>query len=356
MWAIASEPQFLHAIWYGTLALSLLSLAVLGILILRRISIQRAEVHQLKRRQEITRFLYAAIQSPVELNAASLITTTAGDSLLIMRVVLGMLRLLHGPDVARVVALLQLWKLQSYLETTAVRGSKGKRIQALTLLGYFSDAASLEILVAHAGHTDMYIQLAALRALALRGAVEHIDTIVEGLTRSQQTNTPMLADILKRFGEPGIPSLVTLTRAGGTLEVRIAALMALGFIGAMQAVPTLVELADDSQPEIRSHAIAALGRIGDLRAADAILAHLDDADAAVRVQAARALGEMKPLAALPKLAAHLVDDDWWVRFRAAEAMHHYGPTGVAALQAYSTRQGRDGIIAQQVLAELAEHS
>lgn len=354
MWVIGSRDAFLQAVWHGTLVLSALSVLVLVILILRRWAMEKTAARQMVRRQEITRCLYAAIQSPVALNAASLIVVTPKDHQAVMQAALEMLRFLRGDDVQRIVTALRLWDMQHYLELTARDGSKGRRIQALTLLGYFEDPSSIGVLLQQANHADMYIQLAALRALALRGGTAHIHTVIELLSHSQQTNTLMLADILRRFGEAVVPSLLGLVRIGSNTEVRVAGLMALGFLGSLQAVDTLIDMTEDASAEIRAQAIAALGRIGDARAAATVMKHLEDTNQAVRVQAAQTLGQLRALQSMPALAARLDDEDWWVRLRAAEALHQFGVQGVAALQAYGTRDDRAGLIARQVLAERAE--
>jgi hypothetical protein len=351
--AIVSETQVLQAMWMGSLVLSLLSIFVMAILIFRRLATQRWEKKMAQRSQEISSCLYAALKSPIALTAKSLPVIAAAEYPAVMRISLDRLRSLRGEDTRRIVKLLELWNMSSYIHKTAESGRKGKRIQALTLLGYFSDEESLSVLLRHAGADDTYVQIAALRGLALRGAKNHITQIVASISRSKQTNTLMLSDILHRFGEPAVPTMLKLARSNANLEVRVSALMALGSIGSLQAVDDLIVLADDHQAEIRAHAIAALGKIGDGSAADAIVGHLAESDIGVRLQTVQALGRLQISSTMPQLAACLADDNWWVRYRAAESLHRFGLMGIAALKAFSAKNSRAGQIARQVLAEHA---
>ena len=205
----------------------------------------------------------------------------------------------------------------------------------------------------NAGASDTYIQIAALRALALRGAKQHIGQIVASISRSKKTNTLMLSDILHRFGEPAVPTLVQLAKSDANLDVRVSALKALGSIGSLAAVDDLIALSGDKAAEIRANAIAALGKIGDDRAAETIVGHLTESDIGVRLQTVQALGRLQISSTMPQLAACLDDDNWWLRFRAAEALHHFGHMGIAALKAFGARNDRTGEIARQVLGEHA---
>ncbi|ESQ85327.1 hypothetical protein ABAC460_23800, partial [Asticcacaulis sp. AC460] len=130
-----------------------------------------------------------------------------------------------------------------------------------------------------------------------------------------------------------------------------AAVMALGSIGAVEAVPALITLSEDAVTDVRAQAVAALGRIADPRGGAAMAGRLADQDPGVRVHAAQALGELHALPTLPALVGRLNDDDWWVRFRAAEAIYRFGDRGVAALKALSRQPGATGEMASQALLE-----
>lgn len=349
--AIASEAVMLQAIWLGSLTLSLLSLAIMLVLIARRWLAQVQSRKYEARKAALTACFYAALKSPVAPSSASLPAVRPSEYPLVLRIALDILRSVRGEDTARIVQLLELWQMQPYLEKTAGKGSKGARIKALTMLGHFSDKDSLKTLLSHAGDADIYVQITALQGLAARGAVKQISQIVRSLNRSGHTNSTMLADVLRRFGEDAVPALLKLAQSGAGVEIRMAAIMALGSIGSLQAVRVLMKLIGDAEDDIRIQSIDALGRIGDARAAKIIATHLEEKSAVIRLHAAKALGQLGQVATMPQLAARLDDADWWVRFRAAEALFLFGDKGIALLGSISGQQTRAGIIARQVLGE-----
>lgn len=349
--ATGFELAFLKAIWIGTAVLCVASLIIMVVLILRRAAASREVAQRDARRQTLSRFILAALKSPVALDATALPPVTPADFPVLVSLALDMLRSLRGGDAVRICSLLKLWGIEPYLLTMASRGRPGRRIRAVTLLGFFDDDTSLEVLLSTARDREMYVQIAALRALAQRGAASHIDTITDSLAQSGQTNTLLLHDILQRFGASAVPALARLASSPASAEVRTAAVMALGSIGAVEAVPALIILSEDAVTDVRAQAVAALGRIADPRAAAAMAGRLDDLDPGVRVHAAQALGELHALPTLPALAGRLNDEDWWVRFRAAEAIHRFGDRGVAALKALSRQPGTTGEMAAQALLE-----
>lgn len=314
---------------------------------------QRKKITVSSRKKEISRCLFAAINSPIALTASGLPILTTDDYPIVMRSALDILRLLQGKDVVRIVTVLGLWNMQPYLEKISTNGERSTKIQALTLLGYFTDNTSLKTLLSHVADKDTYVQIAALHSLAKRNAIDYMQHIVDGVIDSHKTNAMMLADILERFGEPAVPWIIQLISITSHLEVKIAGIIALGDIGSFQSVDTLIALMDNTNTDIGANAIIALGKIGDERAAGAIAHHLNSPHSTIRVQAAKTLGILQVLSSLPQLVEKLNDEDWWVRFYAAEAIYHFGDKGIAALKAISTQHNNAGIIAQQMLGEHA---
>ena len=349
--ATAFENHILFSAWAGALILSALSVVVLLALVLRRRIMEREAKAATQRKEELSRYFYIALKSTVPLTSGTLPPLAATDYPILMRTAVDLLRSVRGDDVRRVIEVLNAWHMLPYLHNTAHHGRKGKRIQALTLLAHFSDEASFALLLTYITDPDIYVQIASLRGLALRGATGHIDQIVKSLTFSGQTNTLMLSDILQRFGTPAVFPLLTLARSDARTEIRLAAIMALGAISSLRSVTDLIKLASDPNADIRAQVISALGQIGDGRAAPVVAQHLEDPDANVRLQAVQTLGRLQNIATLPQLSGRLADEEWWVRFRAAEAVHRFGDKGIATLRAFSGHDNPAGVIARQVLAE-----
>lgn len=351
---VDSSTAALEAVWQGALGMLLMSVIALIVVTMRRAALQANSQKVERSRQELTRCFHAFLNSGVAFTKECLPQIGALHFPLIMRIALDITRSLKGDERYRVVELLTLWGMEPYLHRTAQEGSRGKRIQALTLLGMFRDEPSYQILMSNAPHHDMYIQMAALRGLALRAPRADVPHIIDLVihAHSDMRNSLMLSDILSLFGEAAVPDLIHLVRSEAVLEVRMAGVMALGAIGSRQAVDVLIECAEEEGP-LRARAIASMAHIGDERAAYAIAAQLESDVTEVRLQAAIALGKMKVIGTMPDLAVRLSDRDWWVRFRAAEALHRFGDVGVASLMAMARQDNDAGLIARQVLGELS---
>ncbi|MES2664140.1 MAG: HEAT repeat domain-containing protein [Pseudomonadota bacterium] len=349
---IPYETLFLRMIWQGCFVLIFLSLSILFVLIVKRTIQERRSKKNELRRQELNKFFFIGLKSSLAINEDTLPILQKNDPYLIMRIAIDILRSLRGEDAQRIMHIIYAWNIFPYLKKLSLEGSKSKRIQVLTLLSYFSDVESLQLLVDNIKAQDMYVQIAALRGLASRNATTYMQLIIESLTASGQTNTLMLADILQRFGEPIVPFLVQLVQSDAKLEVKIAGLNALGSIGSIQSVSPLILFLDDPNSDIRAQSISALAKIGDPRAASVILQHLSSSETvAVRIQAAKALGVMQLNAAIPILIERLTDETWWVRYRSAEALYRFGDKGISLLKSVSKKNDSAALIAQQVLGE-----
>lgn len=348
------EIQALQFIWQGALALALLALLLpVGLVLKRKYEEWRASRHSL-RREELSQFIRASLRSPLDAALKNLPALRAGDEAIIVHIVLDMLRVMRGSDGERIIQVLKNWNLFSYLRRISEKGSRGKRIQAITLLGHFNDTESLVVLMGHAGEKDMYVQLAALRCLAERGATKYIGQIIEKLQRTRKTNALMLADVLGRFGDSAVPSLTRLVESVAAPDVRIAAIMATERIGSLEIIEPLLRILHDPHAGVRAQAINTLGRLGDMRAGPALTHCLVDANRDVRLQAAIALGKLSYQQALPYLVKAFNDSEWAVRFRAAQALGKLGNNGTAMLRSLSRTEGAAGSLASQVLGEMGD--
>jgi cyclophilin family peptidyl-prolyl cis-trans isomerase/HEAT repeat protein len=88
--------------------------------------------------------------------------------------------------------------------------------------------------------------------------------------------------------------------------LRRRAALAAGRIGDPAAVPALVPLLQDPEPEVRQMTAFALGLIGDALAVDPLLAALKDPEPVVRGRAAEALGQIGEARAAPAIAQMVV--------------------------------------------------
>jgi hypothetical protein len=347
------EIALLLGLWASSLWMAMAALAVAFALIVRRSYENAQDRRQRQRRAELERVFWSALGASIPVTAESLPALRRGDILLICDLGLDMLRPLRGEDAARIVRLLEAWPIRAHIKRMLKKGRRGARIRMLTLLAHFSDQETLAFLREWAGAVDFYVQLAALRSLAARQAVEALPEILAHLARAKRQNITMLADVLRRFGEPALEMLTALAAdRQAQPEVRLAAIRALDAIGALEAVPALIKLAADPLTDIRAESIAALGQLGDPAAEAAVCHALSDREEAVRVRAARAAGRLHLRSAAPLLAALLSDGSWWVRFRSAEALYEMGAIGQSFLQTRSKEADQAAHIAAELLSEM----
>jgi hypothetical protein len=350
--ATSPETQILQLIWQSALILILSSLLVTAILIFKRKLEERREARKNARYERLSNFIHATLRLPPDIAIKNLPELGDGDEAIIMRITLDMLGIMRGNDKGRVIDILEKWNLFPYLRQLSEKGARGKRIQALTLLGYFSDIKSLIVLMDQTTADDINVQLAALHGLAERKATKYIDEIIERLQVTNKTNSLILADILGRFGENALTSLLRLMQSKAGIDVRIASILAIEQIGSLEAIEPLLQALTDPEAEIRAQAASTLGKLGDAKAGAALMHCLSDESKDVRLQAVLALGQLSYQEALPALVKALDDKEWSIRFRAAQALYKLGDNGIAMLKALSRIDNEVGALVSQVLGEM----
>ncbi len=154
--------------------------------------------------------------------------------------------------------------------------------------------------------------------------------VSEVVSLRRQLNSPdpqVRADAAKRLGElrdrVAVPKLVTLLKDSVPLA-RFEAALALGKIGAPEAVEPLFEIANrDEREDVALAGTKALGDIGP-KATEALIRLLGSPRAVVRLTAARGLGRMRAVAAVERLIQLLDDGDRNVRKAAISALRRIG--------------------------------
>jgi HEAT repeat protein len=142
-----------------------------------------------------------------------------------------------------------------------------------------------------------------------------------------------LVAVLRAFGRPGLPLLVTALEQdlqGSALER--AAVETLGLAAWRPGRAAIERRLAAGDPELRLAAARALGRLGAIECASSLMAALRDESWQVRAQAARALGRVQAPLAIPSLTRRLSDSAWWVRRHAAYSLAAMGEDGRQALR------------------------
>jgi len=174
--------------------------------------------------------------------------------------------------------------------------------------------------------------VAAIAGLLLPacGPKEKLDPVAEAIKKLQGNNflsrRAAAKDLAKRVGKKDTAAVPVLIEAfdDPNLEIRRAAVQALGKIGDPRALGTLLKGIEDENDYIRYDAAMALGSYDQPRAHDALIKALMDQSSYVRWAAGKSLGELKVEKAVPDLINMLQDRSSYAQTAAAEALGQIG--------------------------------
>ncbi|MFA5253037.1 MAG: HEAT repeat domain-containing protein [Methanoregula sp.] len=126
--------------------------------------------------------------------------------------------------------------------------------------------------------------------------------IRESLADADEITKLNAVTLLEQLGQPAVTDLTGLFHEG-RYEVKIAALRALGRIKSVQALPVLLPLLTDTDPDIRRAAIESLGDMRDPSTIPSLIRCFLDQSTAVSSEAIQALSGMGSFALRPVLEA-----------------------------------------------------
>ena len=133
--------------------------------------------------------------------------------------------------------------------------------------------------------------------------------------------------MLGHIGDDKVVTQVIELLQDDSINVRNAAIQALGDLNDDRAVKPLVEIAkNDPEQEVRQSAFRVLRELasGSQLLFDIAIAALDDTSPDVRVQATRILGDFKDERAIDPLLRCLSNQSWSVRFSAENSLYSQG--------------------------------
>lgn len=181
--------------------------------------------------------------------------------------------------------------------------------------------AALKGTVRTRGPEGVVLMVDAIRGGALREAVSAVESVTgvskEELTRVlgselTQANEEMRSVLIRILGYRGdttaVPFLAPWVKRGSA-RLRVTAIQSLVQLGQSTLVPTLVELAKDSEPAVASAAQAGLFAFPGGEADAAIQSLIQDRDAGLRVAASSAVAQRRLVLAIPDLLKAAVDAD-----------------------------------------------
>lgn len=346
------ENIFLTVILWSSIVFFALSIFIMFGIILVKIYKNIRSKKNAKRKKIISNMIYIFLDTPDLPKSAIAGKIKKSDIPLLLEVCLNILRPTQGMYQKRLLDILEFCEIQPYIEKVLKKGTRGKKIQALTILSRFPKIVAIPYLLKFASYRDRYIQLSALYGLSTLKANEHIREIIEISSNLTQASPLLIADVLVKFGDPAVPYLIELAKnENASSEMRISSIKALGKLRALSALETLMTLTHAHDFNIRAQSLSALRQLGNISAAEIILERLRDRETVVRLQAAKAAGALGLQAAIPDLVHLLADDFWWTRYSAAYALYALGGRGLTALQAAILQGGKAADIAQQYIDE-----
>ncbi|GEM_PF-2046053 len=196
------------------------------------------------------------------------------------------------------------------------------RGQLISLLGLMATPAAIDALVALLDESDPVIWQALQQAFALAGAgsLRPLQTALQhGSVRAQAH----AAEALTFIGAAAVEAAQASLRAPDPAQ-RAAAARAIGTLGARQAEGALIALLDDPNIAVQMATIHTLEQFKTPQAVLALEQHTTAASPVIRVRIAEALGACRDTHALPTLILLLDDPDPEVVAAAATALGKLG--------------------------------
>jgi HEAT repeat protein len=305
-------------------ALSASSLAMLGVLVLRRSHLARRD--RLQRGLEdglkgiAMELLHAGAEPPPHLGEEE--RQALAD--LLGRYA----RAIRGPTHDRIVDYFEReGTVARELEVMSGARAGWRRAMAAFRLGDIGPASAAPALAAALKDPDRDVRIAAARSIGrLRAPEVAEDLLAAGVDR--QVPPALVRWALLQIGAPALPRLLPGLSADDE-RVRSGAVQLIGLLGGPSEAGQIEERLRDTSAMVRAQAARALGRIGGGRNLPALREAAWDRIPTVRVAAAEALGQLRDRDSVAELAVRAVGDQFEVARACAQAVAAIDPAEAA---------------------------
>jgi HEAT repeat protein len=325
------------------LALSASSIAMLGVLVLRRSHLAR----RTKRQREIEEGLKGIAMELVHAGAEPPPHLGEEERQALADLLGRYARAIRGPTHDRIVDYFEReGTVASELVVMSSARAGWRRATAAFRLGDIGPASAATALAAALKDPDRDVRIAAARSL---GRLRAADATQELLAAAVDRRVPpaLIRWALLQIGAPALPRLLPgLTSESERL--RAGAVQLVGLLGGPGEAGQIEAGLRDASAMVRAQAARALGRIGGRRNLPALRQATWDRIPAVREAAANALGQLRDRESVPVLAIRAGGDQFDVARACARAVAAIDPAQAAA------RAAATGSVHLLEAADLAE--
>lgn len=318
----------LQGLWFTSLILSAISLAIMSWLIAARLVAERKGQRVAGERARLLAFLLEPDADPQGLTNSSLSRPLLAD------LSVELIQLVRGEERDQMVAAAGRLGVAATIRKRLSARSPRVRVLAAESLAFFPDTESTAALERALGDRNPDVRLAAALGLAVSGRSPPARLLIERLRIGSSEQSMLIINLFQKIASdrPGeIESLITDPEMPAA--VKAAAIDALAGSGDFRLVPVInqLALATDAESEHLPRYLRALGAFNHPAGAPAVRRWLNGSTWWVRAAAAEAAGRIGLEELAMPLADMLSDADWWVRFRAGEALVRLGNSGVELL-------------------------
>jgi HEAT repeat protein len=339
---------------YTVIALQIIILVFVPYLILRRWVVNLIERYAETRKSHFEPHVLNLLNDPTTTEPLDS-NLRPGDRKLIKDLLLQQATQLKGEDRRKMTA---VFEKMGYVknEMAALRSRRWwRRLEAAINLGIIQSQISVAALIHAVKDPVEDVRLAAVRALGQLNEPGGLQLLLDTMEERSHWTGSSIIETLIGMGPEINPEIVPRLQATtNNINARLLYVQLCGLRKIAEALEPLLWLLRDPDQETRISAARALGQLGDISAVKSLIDSLDDKTWEVRAQAAKALGALGDKQAVAKLKGSLSDDNWWVRHNTAEALYRLGGEGIKVLRETShLGEGAPRNASAQVLAERA---
>jgi hypothetical protein len=342
---------FLSGLWVVAFLLAVISVAMMLLMIGRRVIRSRFKVRRDRQRHALLDDILAYLRTGEETRVRSILTRRRNVRVLpeILHQLLGVV---NFEDTRPIYELLSSCGTLDRLIDDSSSVRIDRRILAVETLAEIEGPKVIPALDACIGDSVAEISVAALSGLARMNALPPFSEILKRLEIGIRHSERPYRQLFRSLAPDRTGELVALLAEERSPASRVLITDALGECDEDISCKVLAVLTRDPSEDVRASAMRSLVRIGRKSMDSVVLPRLADTAWMVRAQAVQACAGLGLQVAIPLVVELLNDHHWWVRYRAAQALAQLGGRGILALCNSTGRRKEAVHLVRAVLYEL----